>query len=59
MYYTLKNDKISLSVDTLGAQMISLKSADGVEYLWQGDPQYWGDQAPNLFPFIGRLTNDS
>ena len=59
MYYTLQNDKISLSVDTLGAQMISLKSADGVEYLWQGDPQYWGDQAPNLFPFIGRLTNDS
>lgn len=59
MEYTLKNDHISLTVDTLGAQMLSLKSADAVEYLWQGDPKYWGDRAPNLFPFIGRLTNDS
>ena len=59
MYVTLKNDKLSLTVDTLGAQMTSLKSADGVEYLWQGDPKYWGEQAPHLFPFIGRLTNNS
>lgn len=59
MYYTLKKDGLSLTVDTLGAQMISLKSADNVEYLWQGDPKYWTDRAPNLFPFIGRLTNDS
>lgn len=59
MYYTLKNDKISLQIDSLGAQMTSLKTADEVEYLWQGDPKYWNEQAPNLFPFIGRLTNDS
>lgn len=59
MYYTLKNSTLSLTVDTLGAQMISLKSADGVEYLWQGDPKYWSDRAPTLFPFIARLTNDS
>ena len=59
MYYTLNNDRICLTVDTLGAQMISLKNTDGVEYLWQGDPKYWSDRAPNLFPFIGRLTNDS
>lgn len=57
--FTLRNEKIQLSVETLGAQMTSLKSADGTEYLWQGDPQYWQDHAPILFPFIGRLTNDS
>lgn len=59
MYYTLKNDKLCLTVDSLGAQMMRLQSADGVEYLWQGDPKYWSDRAPTLFPFIGRLTNDS
>ena len=59
MFVTLKNDAVCLTVDTLGAQMMSLKRADGVEYLWQADPQYWADRAPNLFPFIGRLTNDS
>lgn len=59
MLYTIKNHAISLTVDTLGAQMVSLQSVDGLEYLWQGDAEYWADRAPNLFPFIGRLTNHS
>lgn len=59
MDYTIQNEKLSLTVSTLGAQMMSLRGADGIEYLWQGDPAYWSDRAPNLFPFIGRLTNNS
>ena len=58
MLLTLDNGLLSLTVDTLGAQMMSLKK-EGTEYLWQGDPQYWGDRAPILFPFIARLTNNS
>lgn len=59
MQFVLNNDKLQLVVDSLGAEMRSLKSSDGVEYLWQGDPKYWSDRAPVLFPFIGRLTNNS
>lgn len=59
MEFTLKNEKLSLTVSSLGAEMHSLQTTDRTEYLWQGDPQYWPDQAINLFPFIGRLTNDS
>ena len=59
MLFTLKNEKITLSVDSLGAQMMSLLSSDGTEYLWQGEAEYWSDRAPNLFPFIRRLTNNS
>lgn len=59
MLLTVKNEHLSLTVDTLGAQMMHLRSADGTEYLWQGDPKYWGDRSPMLFPFIGRLTNNS
>ena len=55
---TLKNDKLRLTVDTLGAQMMHIQSADGCEYLWQGDSAYWSGRAPVLFPFIGRLTNN-
>ena len=55
MNLTIGNKYITLKIDTLGAQMRSLQSADGTEYLWQGDPAYWDGQAPNLFPFIGRL----
>lgn len=59
MLLMIQNDQLCLTVSTLGAQMMSLRSADGIEYLWQGDPAYWSDRAPTLFPFIGRLTNNS
>lgn len=59
MLITIENSCLKLTVDTLGAQMMSIRSCEDIEYLWQGDPQYWDDRAPNLFPFIGRLTNNS
>ena len=59
MVYTIENDHLTLSVDSLDAQMMHICSRDGREYLWQGDPAYWSDRAPTLFPFIGRLTRDS
>ena len=58
MLITIENEQIHLTVDTLGAQMMHLQSKD-TEYLWQGNPKYWADRAPHLFPFIGRLTNNS
>lgn len=59
MLFTIQNEKIQLSVESLGAQMMSLRSADGTEYLWQGDPAWWSGRAPTLFPAIGRLTEKS
>ena len=56
MIYTIKNDKIEVSVEDLGAQMRSIKDAEGKEYLWQGDEKYWKECASNLFPYIARLT---
>lgn len=58
MLITLQNECQRLTADTLGARMMSLR-ANGTEYLWQGDPRYWPDRAPTLFPFIGRLTDNS
>lgn len=59
MQITIFNQALRLTVDTLGAQMMRLADAGGCEYLWQGDPKYWADRAPTLFPFIGRLTGNS
>jgi galactose mutarotase-like enzyme len=56
MEYTLQNDKLAVTVDGYGAELRSLRTADGTEYLWQGDPAYWNGRAPNLFPVVGRLT---
>lgn len=58
MEHTIANDFLRVTVAERGAELRSLRSADGVEYLWQGDPAYWPDRAPTLFPFIGRLTDN-
>lgn len=55
MLYTIKNTHLSLTVDSLGAQMISLKNEKGEELLWQADKNVWGYHAPMLFPWVGRL----
>ncbi len=59
MRITIENSHLSVTVDTLGAQLLSIRSAGGTEYLWQGDPRYWADRAPVLFPFIGRLAGET
>ena len=56
MLYTLHNDCMQVTVDDLGAQIMSITASDGLEYLWSGDPAFWGDRAPVLFPYVGRLT---
>lgn len=48
----------NIQVSTYGAELTCLV-AGGWEYLWQGDPQYWGRRAPILFPIVGRLANDT
>lgn len=56
MEYTIKNSHLTVRISRMGGELRSVKSAEGLEYLWQGDPKYWGDRAPNIFPYVGRLT---
>lgn len=52
----IENAFISAEIMETGGTLHSLKWKEtGAEYLWQGDPAYWRGQAPNLFPFVGRL----
>ena len=55
MVYTLKNENLTVLISDKGAEIISVKSSDGCEYIWQGDAKYWAGQAPLLFPICGRL----
>ncbi len=55
---TIKNGGFTAQISTMGAELQSLKSADGTEYIWQGDPDVWGDRAPILFPICGGLKED-
>lgn len=55
---TIQNQALTAVIDEVGAQLMSITAADGAEYLWNGDSAYWSGRAPNLFPYVGRLTND-
>ena len=57
MIVTLKNECLTVTVDTLGAQQLSVTAANGTDYLWYGDPDHWKGRAPHLFPTVGRLRN--
>ncbi|MHA8138643.1 aldose 1-epimerase family protein [Lactobacillaceae bacterium Scapto_B20] len=58
MVFTLSNDNLTITVNSKGAELNSVKGDNGIEYLWQGDPNFWGRHAPILFPIVGRLKND-
>ena len=59
MIYTIQNESLTVRVEDLGAQLSSIQPPDGTEYLWQGDPDIWARRAPILFPFIGRLRENT
>lgn len=52
----IQNQFLRVEAETRGAQLLSICASDGTECLWQGDPAYWSDRAPNLFPYVARLT---
>ena len=58
MRYILENDTLRVEIESFGAEIKSVKrKADGREYMWCGDPKYWGRTSPVLFPFVGAPKN--
>ena len=55
MLHTIENGKLTVTASEMGAELQSIRAADGTEYLWQGDARSWGDRALNLFPYVARL----
>ena len=58
MNHTLDNGRLKIQTCYVGAELQSIQTPDGHEYLWQGDPKYWGRSSPILFPLIGGLVDD-
>lgn len=58
MTVELNNEYLTVRINEAGAELSSVKSADGIEYMWQADPKFWGRHAPVLFPIVGRLKDD-
>lgn len=58
MLHTIQNHDLTVVISDMGAELQSVRSADGQEWLWQGDPVYWDRRAPILFPHCGRFWNN-
>ncbi len=55
----LENNEMKVSIQEKGAEVVEVfhKEKD-LQFMWSGDPAYWGRVSPVLFPIVGRLKND-
>ena len=56
---TLSNSQISVAIKTLGAELCSIKNKLNREFMWEGNPNFWGKHSPVLFPIVGTLKNNT
>lgn len=54
----LTNTELTAIIDSKGAELISLKNNRQREYIWEGNPDFWGKHAPVLFPIVGTLKGN-
>ncbi len=60
MIVTISNSILSAQIKLKGAELISLKSMQSnEEFIWEGNPSFWGKHSPVLFPIVGTLKNNS
>lgn len=59
MTTTISNSNLTAQINHFGAELFSLKNRDNKEYIWEGNPAFWGKHSPVLFPIVGTLKNNS
>ena len=58
--HTIENDILKVEINATGAELSSLiNKTNGLEYMWSGDPKFWGKKSPVLFPIIGTLKDNA
>lgn len=55
----LQNDQLAAEINLLGAELVFFGNRTGQNILWSKQTDHWNRIAPNLFPIVGRLLNDS
>ena len=54
---TIKSKELTVEISTLGAELRRIYDTKGIEFLWDGNPEFWTGRAPILFPICGGLKN--
>jgi galactose mutarotase-like enzyme len=56
MNHLLQNKNYIVQINGVGAELCSFQAKESnLEYVWQGNSEFWGSTAPVLFPIIGAL----
>jgi len=57
---TLENKLLKVDVQEKGAELVSVYHKEHqTEYMWSGDPAFWGKYSPVLFPIVGTLRENA
>ncbi len=59
MNTTISNSTLKASIKHAGAELASLKDNQNTEFIWEGNPDFWGKHSPVLFPIVGTLKNNT
>lgn len=59
MTTTISNSNLTAQIKHAGAELCSLRNNEKKEFMWNGNPQFWGKHSPILFPVVGTLKNNS
>ena len=55
----IANEFLSVDIASLGAEMQSVTTKDGADWLWNGDAAFWTGRSPVLFPIVGKAPDDT
>ncbi|MFN3378818.1 MAG: aldose 1-epimerase family protein [Runella zeae] len=57
---TIQNDFLLVKINPKGAELTSLfLKAAQLDFMWEGNPAFWGKHSPVLFPIVGGLKNNT
>ena len=58
--FILENDLLKIGIKKTGAELCKITSVkNNTEFMWDANPAVWGSYAPNLFPIIGALKDNT
>ncbi|MDH7973418.1 aldose 1-epimerase family protein [Sphingomonas sp. AR_OL41] len=55
----IAGDGLHAAINPLGAELSSLRDAEGRQLMTDADPAFWTGRAPILFPIVGQLNGDA
>ena len=59
MTVTIRSAGLAATIDPHGAELVSLRDAEGGELMTDADPAFWTGHAPLLFPVVGKPAGET